>query len=113
VDGLHDWAMLAFAAFWPGTWRWLMWTAVAWSTPAALAILYGQDSSLWLMFAAIGLFLNGAEEAVERRRRVLAVHLQVPPRGGDSHPAGGAETLEDSDRRGHSYRGAACLLLLD
>ncbi len=55
-------AMLAFAAFWPGTWRWLMWTAVAWSTPAALAILYGQDSSLWLMFAAIGLFL------MERKR---------------------------------------------
>jgi len=55
-------AIVAFGAFWPGTGRWLMAAAVAWSMPAALAILWGQDTSLWLMFAAAGLLL------MERKR---------------------------------------------
>ena len=50
-------ALVAFAAFWPGAWRWLMGIALAWSMPAALMVLYGQDSSFWMMFVAAGLLL--------------------------------------------------------
>ena len=50
-------ALLVFAAFWPGTPRWLMMTALACSMPAALVLLFGQDVPFWLMFFTAGLLL--------------------------------------------------------
>ena len=50
-------ALVLFAAFWPGTRRWLMMIALAWSMPAALDLFGGQDDPLWLLFFAAGLLL--------------------------------------------------------
>ena len=50
-------ALLLFAAFWPGTRRWRMMLALAWSMPAALLLLYGQEVPFWLMFFSVGLWL--------------------------------------------------------
>lgn len=55
-------ALVAFAAFWPGTRRLLMGMALVWSIPAALMLLYGQDSPIWLMFFTAALLL------IERKR---------------------------------------------
>jgi hypothetical protein len=50
-------ALVVFAAAWPGTERLLMMVALAWSTPATLDLLYGQDDAFWLMFFTAGLLL--------------------------------------------------------
>ena len=50
-------ALLVFAAFWPGTRRWLMMAALAWSMAAGLVLLFGQDVPFWLMFFTAGLLL--------------------------------------------------------
>jgi len=50
-------ALLFFAAAWPGARRLLMLVALAWSMPATLVLLYGQDVPFWLMFFTAGLLL--------------------------------------------------------
>ena len=55
-------ALMVFAAAWPGTRRPLMLAALAWSMPATLSLLYGQDLPFWLMFFTAGLVL------MERKR---------------------------------------------
>ena len=52
-------ALLFFAVFWPGTSQLLMLIALAWSIPATLLLLYGQDEPYWLMFFTAGLLLLG------------------------------------------------------
>jgi hypothetical protein len=53
---------LFFAAFWPGTGRWPMMIALAWSMPAIVGLFYGQDIFFFLMFFTAGLLL------MERKR---------------------------------------------
>jgi hypothetical protein len=48
-------ALMVFAAAWPGARRVLMLAALAWSMPATLGLLYGQDVPFWLMFFTAGL----------------------------------------------------------
>jgi hypothetical protein len=55
-------ALLAFAALWPGTRRLPMMLALAWSMPASVVLLYGQDVPFWLMSFAAALLL------MERKR---------------------------------------------
>ena len=55
-------ALVVFTAAWPGTQRPLMLAALAWSMPAALSLLYGQDVPFWLLFFTAGLVL------MERKR---------------------------------------------
>jgi len=50
-------ALVIFAAAWPGARRLLMLVALAWSMPATLGILYGQDVPFWLLFFTAGLVL--------------------------------------------------------
>jgi len=50
-------ALLIFAAAWPGARRLLMMIALAWSMPATLGLLFGQDVPFWLMFFTAGLVL--------------------------------------------------------
>ena len=45
------------AAIWRGTNRMLMATALAWSMPVALLLVYGQDTPFWLLWVALGLLL--------------------------------------------------------
>src|SRR3954464_5357539 len=59
-------ALVVFALIWPGAGRPLMVTALAWSMPATLIILFGQDTPFWLMFFAAGLRL------LERRKPWIA-----------------------------------------
>jgi hypothetical protein len=59
-------ALVVFAAVWPGARRLLMMAALAWSTPATLVLLFGQDLPFWLMFFAVGLLL------IERKQPWLA-----------------------------------------
>ena len=49
-------ALAIFAAFWPGTRGWRMMVGLAWSMPATLLLLYGQDVPFWLMFFSGGLW---------------------------------------------------------
>src|ERR1039457_3681273 len=55
-------ALILIAAFWPGTRRWLMLGALAWSMPATMGLTFGQDVSAWLMFFTAGLL------SMERKR---------------------------------------------
>jgi hypothetical protein len=55
-------ALMVFAVGWPGARRLLMVVALAWSMPAALGLLLGQDVPFWLMFFTAGLLL------MERKR---------------------------------------------
>lgn len=55
-------ALAFFAAFWPGASRVFMMIALAWSMPATLGLVHGQDIAFWLMFFAAGLLL------LERKR---------------------------------------------
>ena len=55
-------ALVAFAAFWPGTERLLMTVALVCSMPATLVLLLGQDVPFWMMFFAAGLW------SMERKR---------------------------------------------
>ena len=48
-------ALAVFALAWPGVPRQWMFAALVWSVPAALLLLYGQDTPFWLMFFAAGL----------------------------------------------------------
>ena len=50
-------ALMIFALAWPGASRSIMTTALACSIPATLAVLFGQDIPLWLMFFAIALLM--------------------------------------------------------
>jgi hypothetical protein len=50
-------ALIVFIAAWPGVNRRVIALALSWSMPAALLLLLGQDTPLWLMFFAIGLLL--------------------------------------------------------
>ena len=50
-------ALIVFAAAWPGARRTVMLVALAWSMPATLGLLYGQDVPFWLMFFTAGLVL--------------------------------------------------------
>jgi hypothetical protein len=59
-------ALAVFALFWPGIRLPLMMLAVAWSMPATLTILFGQDTPFWLMFFAAALVL------MERKRPWIA-----------------------------------------
>jgi hypothetical protein len=59
-------ALAVFALFWPGIRLPLMVLALAWSMPATLTILFGQDTSIWLMFFAAALVL------MERKRPWIA-----------------------------------------
>jgi len=62
-------ALAVFAIFWPGIRLPLMVLALAWSMPATLTILFGQDTPIWLMFFAAALVL------MERKRPWIAVSL--------------------------------------
>jgi hypothetical protein len=55
-------ALAVFAFTWPGAERPFMMLALAWSLPATLIILFGQDTPFWLVFFAAGLLL------MERKR---------------------------------------------
>ncbi len=55
-------SLILFAFLWPGARRMLMMVALAWSMPAILILVYGQDLAFWLMFFAAGLAL------LERKR---------------------------------------------
>jgi len=55
-------ALIVFALVWPGARGTPMLFALAWSTPATFAILFGQDIPFWLMFLATNLSL------MERKR---------------------------------------------
>jgi hypothetical protein len=59
-------ALAGFAALWPGARQWAMAAALAWSLPAAMGLLFGQDVAFWLLFFAVGLLL------LERRRPWIA-----------------------------------------
>jgi hypothetical protein len=48
-------ALASAAAVWPGVPRRWMIAAVAWSLPATLGVLHGQEVSFWLLFLAISL----------------------------------------------------------
>jgi len=50
-------ALVLFVFAWPGTKRLLMAAALAWSMPAALLLVLGQDTPFWLLWAAVGLLL--------------------------------------------------------
>ena len=50
-------ALLVFAAAWPGARRLLMMIALAWSMPATLGLVFGQDVPFWLMSFTAGLVL--------------------------------------------------------
>jgi hypothetical protein len=50
-------ALLVFASIWPGAGRTQMFLALAWSMPAIMTLLFGQDTPFWLMFFAAGLLL--------------------------------------------------------
>ena len=50
-------ALLIFAAAWPGARRVVMLVALAWSMPATLGVLFGQDVPFWLLFFTAGLVL--------------------------------------------------------
>jgi hypothetical protein len=50
-------ALIVFAFAWPSATRPIMMLALAWSMPATLALLFGQDTPFWLMFFAAGLRL--------------------------------------------------------
>jgi hypothetical protein len=50
-------AFVVFAFTWPGAKRTLTLVALAWSIPATLIILFGQDTPFWLLFFAAGLLL--------------------------------------------------------
>ena len=52
-------ALMVFAAAWPGARRLFMLVALAWSMPATLGLLFGQDVPFWLMFFTAGLVLMG------------------------------------------------------
>jgi Glycosyltransferase family 87 len=49
--------LIVFIATWPGVNRMAAAVAMSWSMPAALLLLFGQDTPFWLMFLAIGLLL--------------------------------------------------------
>ena len=55
-------ALAVFALVWPGVPRQWMFAALVWSVPAALLLLYGQDTPFWLMFFAAGLWLLSKEK---------------------------------------------------
>jgi hypothetical protein len=55
-------ALMVFAAAWPGARRLLMLVALAWSMPATLGLLFGQDIPFWSMFFTAGLV------SMERKR---------------------------------------------
>ncbi|MBZ5584087.1 MAG: DUF2029 domain-containing protein [Acidobacteriia bacterium] len=55
-------ALIVFAMTWPGAGRPLMMMALAWSLPATLVVLYGQDVPFWVMFFAAGLLLIGRKK---------------------------------------------------
>jgi hypothetical protein len=55
-------ALMVVAAAWPGARRVVMLVALAWSMPATLGLLFGQDVPFWLMFFTAGLVL------MERKR---------------------------------------------
>lgn len=59
-------ALVVFGGLWPGVPRGSMAVAVAWSMPAAMSLVFGQDITLFLMFFALGLAL------MERDRSYLA-----------------------------------------
>ena len=50
-------ALVFCALLWPGASRLMMMAALAWSMPATLLLLYGQDTPFWLMAMAGGLLL--------------------------------------------------------
>jgi hypothetical protein len=50
-------ALLAAALLWPGADRMVMIAALAWSMPATLLLVLGQDTPLWLFFFAAGVWL--------------------------------------------------------
>jgi hypothetical protein len=50
-------ALMVFAAAWPGARRLFMLVALAWSMPATMGLLFGQDVAFWLMFFTAGLLL--------------------------------------------------------
>jgi hypothetical protein len=50
-------ALVIFAVAWPGADRSMMAVAIAWSMPAGLLLVLGQDTPFWLMLTAVGLFL--------------------------------------------------------
>jgi len=50
-------ALALFALAWPGVNRVLMAAALVWSMPAALLLIYGQDTPFWLLWVAAGLWL--------------------------------------------------------
>jgi hypothetical protein len=55
-------ALMGVAFAWPGARRVVMLVALAWSMPATLGLLFGQDVPFWLMFFTAGLVL------MERKR---------------------------------------------
>jgi hypothetical protein len=50
-------ALAIFAIAWPGADRSLMALSLAWSMPAGLLLVLGQDTPFWLMLFALGLLL--------------------------------------------------------
>jgi len=54
-------ALGVFALVWPEADRRWMVLALVWSMPATLLLLYGQDTPIWLMSCAAGLFLMKRE----------------------------------------------------
>jgi len=50
-------ALLGFIALWPFSKRTFAFAAVCWSVPVAMCLAFGQDSVLFLFFAALGLWL--------------------------------------------------------
>lgn len=54
-------ALLVFALFWPGARPLITGVAMAWSMSPTMAILFGQDLPLWMMFFTLGLVLLGKD----------------------------------------------------
>jgi len=59
-------ALIVFCLIWPGANRVMMLVALSWSVPAALLLIFGQDTPFWLLFFAAGWWL------MERDRPALA-----------------------------------------